>query len=361
MLIHKKKEGKVRGIAGRIALVVFGLCSFSGCNNSSNQLPDPGARALYYVYAGKVWGLESGASPVLVTESSERIRDAVILQDSVVVRTDRGLYRVSRHDSKIESLREFPSADGSGQLIGLDDSVFGFTWLDPTHNNTHIGLIDTMNWHISTQIMSGSFYTVGFNHNRDQAILQPRGQDPAFGELLMVELDSGHIEGRSAVQGYGNAAVSPDGNRVITADMIRDGTENHTELREFVWGQGQWNQHHITRIPQGLPETMRLVWNPSGSEVYFLMGAPNTETRPHPNDATFVWRWRGGDDEPNRFAVSLPQESTLVAMSRIENSWIVKGPQQKQWLLVHETGTPEDLSLPVGARISASAGWQLAR
>jgi hypothetical protein len=209
--------------------------------------------------------------------------------------------------------------------------------------------------------MSGIFSIVGFNHNRGQAILQPRGQDPAFGELLMIELDSGRIEGRSAVQGYGNAAVSPDGNRVITADMIRDGAESHTELREFAWGQGQWHQHHTTRIPQGLPETMRLVWNPSGSEVYFLMGAPNTETSPHPTDATFIWRWRGGDDEPNRFAVSLPQDATLFAMSKFENVWLVSGPLQKQWFLAHETGTLEAISLPAASRIAASAGWMLAR
>lgn len=354
-------EGEVRGIAGLIVLVVFGLCSVSGCNHSSNQLPDPGARALYYVHDGKVWGLESGASPVLVTESSDRIRDAVMLHDSVVVQTDRGLYRVSRHDGIIESLREFPSADGIGHLIGLDDSVLGFTWLDPAHNDTHIGLIDTVNWRISTQIMSGIFSIVGFNQNRGQTILQPRGQDPAYGELLMIELDSGLIEGRSTVQGYGTAAVSPDSNRVVTADMIRDGTENHTELREFAWGQDQWHERHSTRIPHGLPETMRLVWNQSGSEVFFLMGAANTETSPHPDDAMFIWRWRGGDDEPNRFAVSLPQDSTLYAMSKFENAWLVSGPRQEQWFLAHETGTLEDISLPAASKIAASAGWMLAR
>ena len=343
-------------------LLVFGICLVGGCSGPSSQDSRLDTQAHYYLHDGRLWGLEIDAAPVLVTEMPERIDDAIILEDSVVAITKSGLFRVYRRSGKIDPITKFPDMDGRGNLLSIDSEWASFSWLDRARSSTLIGMIDVTNWRVSSCVMNpGAFSIVGINHERSHVFLQPRGQDPSYGELLMVDIESCLPDGNSVVRGYGTAAVSADGSRVITADMIRDRMESHTELREYVWGQREWHQRHSVRIARELYEQLQFVWNQSGTEIFFLMRGPKIETDPESVNMTYIWRWRGGDDDPEPVTPPLPQEATLVAMSTSESSWLVSGGAHDQWHLVYETGDVKTFTLPAGSRIVPSASWRLAR
>ncbi len=393
----------MRKLVRMATLANLGISLLCGCSSPASQDSLLGAQAQFYLYDGRLWGLEidaaptpliisptqaivtsaqgrtplasvgvgapqvgeimkEPAAPVLVTELPERIDDAIVMRDSVVAMTKSGLFRIHRSSGKIDPIATFSGIGGGGNLLSIDNELAGFSWLDRARSSTLIGVIDMMNWRVSSCVMnSGIFSIVGISHGRGQVLLQPKGQDPSYGELIMVDTKSCLPNGGSVVRGYGTAAVSADGSRVVTADMIRDGKESHTELREYVWGQGQWYQRHSVRITRELYEQLQFVWNRSGTEIFFLTRGPKIEPAPESVNTTYIWHWRGGNDDPEPVTPPLPQEATLVAMSTSESSWLVSGGTHDQWHLVYETGDVKTFTLPTGSRIVPSASWRLAR
>jgi len=99
-----------------------------------------------------------------------------------------------------------------------------------------------------------------------QVLLIPRGPQIAFAEIEQYDVKSGQLTGAFAVQGDGEALVSPDGRYVLTERL----TEQGAQLLLYSLAEGRNPQPKTWPHPAN-SYSVAHVWSPDGRSVAYLL------------------------------------------------------------------------------------------
>lgn len=277
--------------------------------------------------------------------------------DVVLILGERGLYRVLLSDGSIQLLQQFSGPVRFGQILVSGESAIVAATVDDADAQfgfrTHIGLYD----HIvdSFSLMPGtpeleqytSLQPLGSTANGNGIYVLPRGQDPAFGRVVVLATETGEILQDLPIVGEGSIVLSPDSRTIVTIDRAVDDPASF--VAKFYDLETQPLEPRSMLLPPELGDASAL-WSPD-SRALFLLGSRNVDPpTTHP-----LWRLdvaTGGSTQ----VVVLDQVEQLVAIS-----------PDGLWLLVRSSsgnvGALVDLQSGISIAITVApeafvAGWR---
>jgi len=358
--------GSLPCLVGRVAGIAIASVALSSCAEPPEDIVRPGSAATFYVHDEYIWAQEATEKPVEIVGLPDGFIDAVALDGGVVAITGAGLVGFAWGQSRFEPIHTFSPPVDTGHVLRAGRKRAGFEGhrLSGSSGLTQYGIVEESPWHVAAFALTGIVSVVGYYSDTGTVLLQPRGQDPAFGELWTVSSSSGDVVSRSEVHGYGTAVVSSAGRRVVTVEPIVRGHDGElqTELREFqVAEDGSWVLRDSIRLPKVPADMMRLVWDEPGSAVYFLLDDQDDDAGSGADQALGLWRWQLDGHPAERVVEAVPEMSQLVAMSTGGQNWIVRAESTDLWYQVSASGAVTVLNLPRRASVIASSGWRLAR
>ena len=352
----------MRSVAVWWMLFGVSVLMVSSCRGFQKNSLGPDQNALFYEHAGSIWSMSEDGEANEVVRVPEHYHSAVVLRDGIVAVTERGTLGRRWGEGQFKSITAFPTVDGRGALGWLGESTASFSWQDADRRRSRFGVVNGYPWKVTSSEVSGNVSVVGFQPSSNSVLLQPRGQDPAFKELWLADLSSGHSGEKIQVSGYGSAAVAPAGKKVVSADRVVQNRIMYTLLRYYeLTDDNSWVQQGETRVPDTADEPRRLAWSPAGNEVYLLMVDHEAIGDSQSASQLYLWRWGTEDQALEKVSGPLPVGSSLEAVASREGLWIIRGPVRKHWHLLHGDGRIQELALPAGSMLIESAGWRLVR
>ncbi len=105
-----------------------------------------------------------------------------------------------------------------------------------------------------------------FDDSSGQALIVPRGGDPSFAQVGLYDLLSGQLISLFSCEGQGEAALSPDGTRLLTTRL----TAASTELLIYDPASDEGDAPLFWEVPAGT-RVARASWSPDGTRVAYSL------------------------------------------------------------------------------------------
>ncbi len=296
-----------------------------------------------YIYENKLFERTGGEAPRLLADlpHAGEVLDARAVGDTVLVLREQGLQQVKLGDGSTDLLRfDVPAHSGAltadGTRVIYQQAQFGM--------GTHIVLYQVSTSKVQAVLSVGQdmdmlgMHVLGLTADGSGLYLLPRGQDPAFGHVLVAALKSGEIETELPIEGDPIASLAPNGRFIVTT-MPQD-TLNLYDLTMAPL------KVHRLKLPNAPSHVRSLVWAPDGRLLYFSLLAGNFYDYEPDNPPAFYGLWR--------LDVESGTLSQVAAVAEIESQPVSISPDG-QWLLLRYvrkgmwTDTATILHLPSGA------------
>jgi sugar lactone lactonase YvrE len=236
---------------------------------------------LLYIDQGALFSQSAtGGQPRQLAAIQGTFLGAVVADDAVLVLLEDGIARIQLSDRTSERVVTFEAkAQGGSRLLAADNYVFyaaRFDEGDAPFGKTRVGYYNRTDG--STKqllIVDGAAEPLGLTAQKDGLYLLPRGQDPAFGTVRVVDLASGQVSAELMVEGEGQAVLSPDG-RVLAATARRFTTGDANDPGQDLIQLYDMTADPPTRqeiVPPQAPSAANsLFWSPDSRTLYFALG-----------------------------------------------------------------------------------------
>lgn len=204
---------------------------------------------------------------------------ATVIGDKVLVLREQGLQRVLLADGSSELLLRFdmpalygaltPTADGAQAIYyaAVDDLTAEFSI------GSRIGLYQAGSDAVRAALSYDSdVQPWGLTADGRGLYLLPRGQDPGFGRMLVVALESGEIEAELPIEGANFAMLSPNDRYLVTTAQrsVSDDGEVEGVLNLYDLASRPLTPRQVV-LPHQPSHAEDLIWSSDSHSLYFML------------------------------------------------------------------------------------------
>ncbi len=326
--------------------------------------PAANLNELTYVSQGGVYALPAaGGQPRRLADAPADALAVTLAGDALLVLRERSLERVplsggaARRVATLEGSIRFgvlvPAADGTtvfyaGRTDGNDARLFG---------ETFVGRYSVGDGTATPLLTIGNgAEPLGLSASGTELLLLPRGQDPAFGGIQVVDLAGGTVVRTLTVEGEGNAALSPDGRYVITTVNIESAEGSAPPsggLRLYDLTSAKPEAFTPLDPPRPAGVVRNVIWAPDGTGFYVAAGKGNIYEL---SESYGIWRYDLASGKPTQVS-----DANVVAYSYIDGispdgaMLLLRNPQGGAMLVSTADGYATPIELAAEARV---AGWR---
>jgi hypothetical protein len=304
------------------------------------------ASDLLYVDQGVLFSQPvSGGQPRQVAALPSTFLSAAVAGDAALVLSEEGIEHIQLSDGASTRLVTFDTkAQGGSRLLSDDDYVFyAARFEDPVapFGKTQVGYYSIADGSVKQLLtVDRAAEPLGLTAQKDGLYLLPRGQDPSFGIVQVVDLATGDIKAELPVMGEGQVALAPDGNFLATTARVYDADDGSAlgdDLLYLYDMRAETPARHVIVPPQGPSAANNLVWSPDSSAVYFALGKGNL----YEITASYgLWKLDVGSSQP-----------VQISDANLLNSWVdwVSSDGGQAVVAHYQEVDPELLDLTTGA------------
>ena len=300
----------------------------AGTPTLSPAAPPP---PLLYIHQGTLMEQVGGGAPQRLMDLPDAgaVLSATRIDDVVLVLRSQGLQRVRLADGSSDLLLRFdlPARSGAIMLVDGPRAIYQATVDVPQAEfsfGTRIGLYqvgtDTVQAVLS---VAQNIHILGLTADGRGLYLLPRGQDPGFGRMLVVALESGEIEAELPIRGEIFAMPSPNDRYLVTTAQrsVSDNGEVEGVLNLYDLASRPLTPRQVV-LPHQPSHAWIPSWSPDSRSLYFLLrpGSPYDA----PATSLGLWRLEVESGMLSQIAAGGEAEGQLLTLCH-DGEWVVSG------------------------------------
>jgi hypothetical protein len=304
------------------------------------------ASDLLYVDQGVLFNQPvSGGQPRQVAALPSTFLGVAVAGDAALVLHEEGVDRIQLSDGASTRLVTFDTkAQGGSRLLSDDGYVFyaaRFEDLVAPFGKTQVGYYSIADGSIKQLLtVDRAAEPLGLTARKDGLYLLPRGQDPSFIGVQVVDLASGEIAAELPIEGEGQVALAPNGSYLVTtARRFKpgDASDPGQDLLYLYDLRTATPARQEIVPPQAPSAANNISWLPDSSAVYFALGKGNL----YEISASYgLWKLDVGSSQP-----------VQISDANLLNSWVdwVSSDGEQAVVAHYQEVDPELLDLTTGA------------
>lgn len=184
----------------------------------------------------------------------------------------------------------------------------------------------------------GSVSVLGQTADGASLYLLPRGQDPAYGDVLEVDLYDAELQESFIIEGYGTPSLSPDQRFFIAATL--DSTLRIYDLADQTLGT------RTIALPHPPSHHEEAVWSDEGDYYYFSLHK-DTHLGNLSSTSLGLWRLDVRTGELVQLVSGIPDRGLLVITSMNQAWQLVRHSDESRALRIHiPTEAIDEFTLP---------------
>lgn len=224
-----------------------------------------------------------GGQPRQVAALPSAFLAAAAAGDAALVLSEEGIERIQLSDGASTRLVTFDTkAQGGSHLLADEGYIFyAARFEDPVapFGKTQVGYYSIADGSVKQLLtVDRAAEPLGLTAQKDALYLLPRGQDPSFIGVQVVDLASGEIAAELPIEGEGQAALAPDGSSLATtARRFKPGDASDPgQDLIYLYDLRTATPARQEIVPPQAPSAANsLFWSPNSSAVYFALGKGN--------------------------------------------------------------------------------------
>jgi len=260
------------------------------------------------------------------------VLDATRINDVLLVLRRQGLQRVALADGSSDLMLRFDLPARFGGLMPVNGTqvIYQATVDNPQAEfsmGTRIGLYQVSTGTVQAVLsVAQDMHVLGLTADGSGLYVLPRGQDPAFGRVLVVALETGEIEMELPIECAIFAMLSPDDRYLVTTAQ-RSVSDNEVEgvLNLYDLASQPLTPHQVV-LPHQPSHAWIPLWAPDSRSLYFLL-RPGS---PYDAPATSYGLWR--------LEVETGMLSQVVPGKPRREPWVTIS-SGGGWMLLRHSGT----------------------
>jgi hypothetical protein len=304
------------------------------------------ASDLLYVDQGVLFSQPvSGGQPRQVAALPSTFLGVAVAGDAALVLHEEGVDRIQLSDGTSKRLVTFDTkAQGGSRLLADEGYVFyAARFEDPVapFGKTQVGYYNIAEGSVKQLLtVDRAAEPLGLTAQKDGLYLLPRGQDPSFIGVQVVDLASGEIAAELPIEGEGQVALAPDGSFLATtARRFKpgDASDPGQDLLYLYDLRTATPARQEIAPPQAPSAANNISWSPDSSAVYFALGKGNL----YEITASYgLWKLEVGSSQP-----------VQISDANLLNSWVdwVSSDGGQAVVAHYQEVDPELLDLTTGA------------
>ncbi len=315
---------------------------------------------LLYIDQGVLYAWRGDGEPERLGDVPGTVFAAALAGDNLLVLNEQGVLRIKLADGSQKLVLSAPSPVQFGSLLRSSDGsavIYAAVVADPSapFGSTLVGRYRAADDTVQP-LLTADRVAQPLGLSRDGTLLYvlPRGQDPAFGTVQAVALDSGTIAAELPVQGEGIAVLSPDGRYILATARRLSGDANDpgTDLLYlYDLTAANISPRELT-LPRAPSATNSIVWAPDSSAAYLALGAGNIYAL---SESYGLWRLDIASDEATQVSDVDVLESRLELINPAGTSVLLRQNSGAAVLIDVNSGATTTLPIPPTAIV---AGWR---
>jgi len=336
----------------------------AGAPTLSPAAPPP---PLLYIHRGTLMEQVGSGAPQRLMDLPDAgtVLDARRIDDVVLVLRSQGLQRVRLADGLSDLLLRFdlPARFGAIMLMDGTRAVYQATVDDSQAEfsfGTRIGLYQADSDTIRAVLaVAQNMHVLGLTADGSGLYLLPRGQDPAFGRVLVVALESGEIEMELPIECAIFAMPSPNDRYLVTTAQrsVSDDGEVEGVLNLYDLASRPLTPRQVV-LPNPPSSPVALGWSSDSCSLYFVLHPGN------PWDELVgsygLWRLEVESGTLSQIAAAKPDREPFITFSP-DGQWVLlRHSSEDVATRMHlSTGAIEAFTLPaVAVETSTVRGWE---